>query len=91
LVSAKNLTVIEGSYSIHPEIANEYDIRVFLTVSPEEQLRRIRARNGKNAERFQQEWIPLEEKYFDSFKVQENCDLCFDTGAQEASPKRIRL
>ena len=52
------LTVIEGSYSCHPELRNYYDLRIFLDVSPEEQLRRIRARNGpEGLDMFRNKWI----------------------------------
>jgi len=64
-VIPKKLTVIEGAYSMHPELAEYYDLSVFLDISPELQRERILRRNGeKMAARFFNEWIPLEEKYF---------------------------
>lgn len=74
------VTVIEGSYSCHPELWEFYDIRIFLTVDPQEQLRRIRIRNGdKAATVFRERWIPLEEKYFAACKTEERCGLSFRT------------
>ena len=72
-------SIVEGSYSCHPALWDFYDLQVFLTVSPEEQLRRIRARNGEaGAAPFQERWIPLEERYFEAFSVAERCELCLN-------------
>ena len=73
------LTVVEGSYSCHPELWDHYDLHIFLSVSPDKQLRRIQARNGPDqAEVFQQKWIPLEERYFEAFQIAKRCEICFD-------------
>ena len=45
-ISTKGLVIVEGSYSCHPELFPFYDLTVFLTLNPEEQLRRILAREG---------------------------------------------
>ena len=73
------LTVIEGSYSCHPELWKHYDLRFFLTVDPEEQMRRITARNGAYAKVFQEKWIPLEERYFTAFDLENRCDFVLHT------------
>lgn len=72
--------VVEGSYSCHPALRGLYDLRIFLTVSPEEQLRRITAREGAEyAEVFRTRWIPLEERYFSVCRPEQSCELCLDT------------
>ena len=79
-VDVGRIVVIEGSYNCHPALWDAYDLRIFLTVSPEEQAERIRARDGE--ERllvFQNRWIPLEESYFSAYHIRERCDLCFET------------
>ncbi|RKJ75000.1 uridine kinase [Butyricicoccus sp. 1XD8-22] len=58
------LTIIEGSYSLHPKLADCYDLSIFLTCAPDEQLRRLRAREGDNFPSFPARWLPLEERYF---------------------------
>ena len=64
-VRQRKLIVVEGSYSCHPTLWERYDLHVFLTVNPQEQLRRIERRNGpQGLEMFRQRWIPLEERYF---------------------------
>ncbi len=40
-IKPSGLSVIEGSYCCHPVLWDFYDLRVFLHVEPEEQLRRI--------------------------------------------------
>lgn len=70
--------VIEGAYSMHPELAGYYDFSVFLDVSPEVQKKRIHKRNSPEfATRFFEEWIPMEQRYFDEMDVKEWCDLVF--------------
>lgn len=80
LVTPNRITVIEGSYSCHPALKDNYDLCVFLTVDKEEQLRRIENRNGKEAlSVFREKWIPLEERYFKAFDVENACDLLIKT------------
>lgn len=69
-VSYKKLNIIEGSYSMHPYFKNPYHIRVFLNISPEDQIENIKKRNGlEKAKQFQNMWIPKEEAYFEKFHV----------------------
>lgn len=78
-VAANRLTVVEGSYSCHPALWAHYDLRIFLTIDPEEQLRRIEARSGpEKAQQFRHRWIPFEERYFQAFDVQTRCDMCIE-------------
>lgn len=63
LLPPRPLTLVEGSYSLHPALRDRYDLRVFLTCSPEEQLRRLKAREGERFSAFSGRWIPLEERY----------------------------
>lgn len=78
-VEPNSVTIIEGSYSCHPLLWKYYGLRVFLTVDPEEQLKRIERRNGADALTvFRERWIPLEEKYFTMLQIAERCDCIFD-------------
>jgi uridine kinase len=75
-IEAHRLRVVEGSYSLHPTLREDYDLRVFLTISPERQRERILKRNGPvMLERFVTEWIPLEELYFTHCQTKEQSDL----------------
>lgn len=70
------LTVIEGSYSCHPELKGFYDLCIFLSVSLNEQKKRLIIRNGEEGlDRFQKIWIPLEEKYFNQYAIPAECDI----------------
>ncbi len=76
-VKVEPLVLVEGSYSLHPAFWEHWDFRIFLTVEPGEQMRRILRRNGEEgAELFRKRWIPLEEKYFSAFQIEKRCDLC---------------
>jgi thymidylate kinase len=78
-VTPTKLTVIEGAYSMHPELAPYYHASVFLNVSPDVQRERIKKRNSPAmAERFFGEWIPLEERYFSQMQVAARCDMVID-------------
>lgn len=73
-----SINIVEGAYSCHPALWSHYDLRIFLTVSPEEQLRRILSRNGSDqAAVFRERWIPLEERYFAAYRIEERCDAVY--------------
>ncbi len=76
-----SVVLIEGSYSCHPSLRDYYDLHFFLTVSKAEQEKRIFLRNGsKGLDVFKTRWIPLEEEYFEAYRVPEQCDLLIETG-----------
>lgn len=80
-VELKPLIIVEGAYSMHPELADHYDLSVFLDVSPELQRERIAKRNTPElAKRFHEEWIPMEQLYFSKMGVKERCDLVIPAG-----------
>lgn len=75
-VRQNRLTVVEGAYALHPSLRDFYDLKVFYPVEPDEQLRRIRLRNGESCMvRFRDKWIPLENTYIAACGVRECCDL----------------
>lgn len=57
------LSVVEGSYSLHPQLADAYDLCVFLTCSEQEQKTRLQTREGACFEMFERVWIPMEQRY----------------------------
>lgn len=76
-VEPRRVVLVEGAYSCHPALWDRYDRRYFLTVDPQEQLSRIRRRNGDEAVlSFQQRWIPLEEDYFHALDIPGRCHRC---------------
>lgn len=69
------LSIVEGSYACHPTLESDYDLKIFLSIDPELQLERIRARNGdRMLERFKNEWIPMENRYFEAFDIKQKAD-----------------
>jgi len=79
-VTPNPVNIIEGSYSCHPALHANYDLKIFLNVDTDEQLCRIRHRNGDMCiVQFQDKWIPLEEHYFSAYNIKNSCDLYFQT------------
>ncbi|WP_137655000.1 uridine kinase family protein [Bifidobacterium moukalabense] len=79
IIEPASLTVVEGSYSMHPALRGYYDLMICLAIDPTEQLRRLEARNPRMLRRFIDEWIPLENRYFELTDTQEGADLLIDT------------
>lgn len=78
-IMPKALTVIEGAYSMHPELSEHYDLSAFLDISPDLQKSRIEKRNSPGmAKMFFEKWIPLERVYFDKMNVKERCDMVIE-------------
>ena len=74
------LVIVEGSYSCHPELRANYDLRIFLSTEHDTQLERILQRSGPDKyPRFVSRWIPMEEKYFTGMDVESICDLSLRT------------
>lgn len=63
-VPVKQLNIIEGSYCSHPYFENPYDLRILLTVDEETQRQRIMERPAFLHKRFFEEWIPMENRYY---------------------------
>lgn len=70
------LTIIEGSYSMREEFRLVYDLKLFKTISKEEQISRILKRNGpEQLVHFINKWIPKEEAYFKEKNILQCVDL----------------
>ena len=74
-VTPKPLTIIEGSYSLHPSFGNPYHLRVLLTVDPDIQRQRILDRPSFLHQRFFDQWIPMENRYLEVFQISQQCDI----------------
>ena len=74
-VTLKKLNIIEGSYSNHPYFGNPYDLKILLTISDELQRQRILQRPAFLHKRFFEEWIPMEQKYIEYFKIHQTSDI----------------
>ncbi len=78
-VIPEGIIIVEGSYSLHPLMGADYDLRVFVEAPFALRLERILERNGsEKLETFKEKWIPLENAYFDFYNVKENCDTVIE-------------
>ena len=76
----KGLTIVEGSYSHHPELEANYDLKIFLTCDKQEQQRRLMEREGAYYPTFARVWAPLEEQYIRLCHIGVKDTLVVDTG-----------
>ena len=74
-VAPKKLNIIEGTYSHYPYFGNPYDLKILLTVDKETQRQRILDRPSFLHKRFFEEWIPMEDRYFDGFAIPGQADF----------------
>ena len=78
-IAPKGLNIIEGAYSMHPQLAQFYDFSVFLRITPQLQRKRIEKRNTPDmAQRFFDTWIPLEHTYFDATDTATRCSMIWE-------------
>lgn len=74
-VQPKQLTIIEGTYSLHPYFGDYSDLKILLTVSPELQRQRILERPAHLHKKFFEEWIPMENRYFSQMQIRKFSDF----------------
>lgn len=65
-VRPKQLNIVEGTYSHHGYFGDPYDWKILLTVDEETQRQRILQRPAFLHKRFFEEWIPMENRYFET-------------------------
>lgn len=73
-IKQKRITIVEGSYSLHPYLRDLYDISIFMTISDSLRIERIQKRNPDKVNDFINKWIPLEERYFLTYEIEDTCD-----------------
>lgn len=75
-VPSAPLTVVEGSYSLRPDLRDAYQLRIWVEASMELRRQRLLERGGADClTRFEQLWIPLEDRYFESCGVSDCCHV----------------
>ena len=78
------LNIVEGSYSLHPQLRFLYNLKVFLTVDRDEQITRLKKRSSEEQfHNFIEKWIPMENYYFDQLKIAAHSDIVL-SGDREA-------
>ncbi len=73
-VASSGLVIVEGSYALHPAFSRYWDVSFLLTVDSSEQIRRLRLRSPERIDAFLSKWIPMENDYFESFRIAEKAD-----------------
>lgn len=75
LVPKSNCYIIEGAYSLNPNLGNYADFKIFFNINSTLQKERIVKRNGIELYKvFQNIWIPAEERYFNHYHIKELCN-----------------
>lgn len=77
-VTNTDTVIIEGVYSLRNEFRRYYDIEAVFHVSKDEQLRRLETRSPHLFKKFVDEWIPLEERYFDDLQAPNAIHIPFE-------------
>ena len=67
--------IIEGSYTSHPKLDDFVDLKIFVDIDSEEQVKRLTKRNPKVVDKFLSMWVPFENKYFEKLSIKNNSDL----------------
>ena len=74
-VTPTPLTVVEGTYALHPYFQEPYGLTVFLSIDPQTQWQRISQREAWKHELFRTRWIPMEQRYFSHFDIPGQCHI----------------
>ncbi len=75
VIKQTKITIVEGSYSMHPYLRDLYDYSIYLTIDPTLQIERIKKRNPDKVDMFIEKWIPLEEHYFEVNHLEDVCNI----------------
>lgn len=86
VIQPKSVIIVEGSYCMHPELGDIYDLKVFTKVSPDEQMHRIQTTRSRVADMYKAMWIPMENRYHAAFGIEASCDMVITSGAAQAAP-----
>ena len=78
-VSDSPFRIVEGSYAHHPRFGDYGNLRLFVDIDADTQLQRIVLRNGEAmAERFRTQWIPMENRYFETYDIRARAHLVIE-------------
>lgn len=78
-IAYRQMTIIEGSYAMHPFFQAYYDCSIFVDCDATTQQKRIEKRSPALVENFLHQWIPMEETYFHQFSIPKACTWYYDT------------
>lgn len=78
IIKHNKVTIIEGSYSLHPYFKDYYDISIVIKIDPKVQIERLTKREKDKVQNFIDLWIPLENKYFNYYKIFDKATFLID-------------
>ncbi len=81
VILPKKINIIEGVYSLHPSLIKIYNLKVFLEIDEKEKITRLNKRCPQKLQRFINDWIPMENKYFDHYQIKDKCDLIINNNS----------
>lgn len=76
---ARRVNIVEGSYSLHPELRDYYTLRVALRTGRDTQIRRLQERCPQHLDDFLTRWIPLEDRYHAATDLFSDADMVVET------------
>lgn len=71
----RKIIIVEGSYSLHPNLGKYYDLSIYLDINDDLEEKRLKKRNKDNYELFKNKRIALENNYRNYYKIDKTCDL----------------
>ena len=74
-LAKKELTIVEGSYSLNPYFGKYYDLSIFIKISEETQLKRLKERNKDNYLDFINKRVVLENRYNSHYGIEKSAML----------------
>lgn len=76
-----DLVLVEGAYSMRPEFRDQYDLKVFSSISYNLQLKRLALREGnEGVNEYRSTWIPMENNYIGYYDLDKACDVIIYMG-----------
>lgn len=75
LIDLDKFLVIEGSYTSHPILDEYVNVKIFVDIDKDEQVKRLTKRNPAVVDKFLSMWVPFENRYFEELKIKDNSDL----------------
>ena len=71
----QNLVIVEGSYSMHPQLTKYYDFSIFVEVDESLRIKRLQMREQERFEMFMKVWQQKELAYHQAYQIRSQCDV----------------
>jgi len=70
------LSIVEGCYCLRPDLRNAFHLCIWVDTPWSVRRQRLLERGGSDVlARFEQQWIPLENRYFDHYHIADLCHI----------------